>query len=89
MMKQNRKITLYKQLIYEVRIPGEVKQEWFNQNIVDVQYIEGPEPESVFRIKVDQAGLIGFLRLLYTRGIPLLGVNIVETTMSPIPLRRK
>lgn len=75
-MKTN-KITLDQPLIYEIKVPGILNENWIGWNgrmTIKVETDLYSEPVSILTISVDQAELHGLLQHLYAFGIPLISV---------------
>ncbi len=66
---------LYQKFTYLVIAAGHVKIDWDAVEVVRIEEI-GEESITIFQLRTDQAGLIGFLRALYNKGVPLISVNI-------------
>lgn len=79
--RDNPKLTLYQPLTYQIKVPGVLDKKWLDWNGGLRVTIEGERngvPVSVLTITVDQAGLQGLLRYLYSLGLPLISVRCVE-----------
>jgi hypothetical protein len=71
------KLTLDRPARYQIKVPGELKIEWpgFIQNMtILVDMDQNEMPVSIVTGLFDQSALQGFLRHLYSLGIPLLAV---------------
>ena len=83
MEKENhKKLTLARPAIYQIKVPGVLKQRWEYWGVdasVTVGNDEDGLPVTIFVITADQAGLQGFLRRLYSLGLPLISVIFIET----------
>ena len=77
------KLTLFQPMKYQIRVPGNL-----NQNILDwdgglkstVHTDQSGVPITTLTITIDQAGLHGLLRYLYSLGLPLISVLCVDCT---------
>jgi len=83
MMKEvKQKLTLDRPAIYQIKVPGELNKSWSDWmgaiTITVESEGEGP-PVTTLTGAVDQAALQGLLRRLYSLGLPLLSVNLVDT----------
>ena len=71
------KLTLDLPAIYEIRVPGEVDENWTDwdgkMTVTVEREGEGP-PITVLTGVVDQAALHSLLRRLYALGLPLISV---------------
>jgi hypothetical protein len=66
---------------YQITVPGLISQHWISwrkEITVIVDLDDNGLPITILIATVDQAGLHGLLRRLYSLGLPLLSVNIVE-----------
>lgn len=76
-----RKLTLYHPLKYQIKVPGTL-----NQNLLDwdggmkstIETDQDGVPITTLTITVDQAGLQGLLRHLYSLGLPLISVICID-----------
>lgn len=76
-----KKITLDQPVIYEIKVPGILNENWFDWNgrlKIEVERDLYPEPVSILTISIDQAELHGLLGHLYAFGIPLISVVCKE-----------
>jgi hypothetical protein len=77
------KLTLYQPMKYQIKVPGIL-----NQNLLDwnggmksiIKSERDGVPITTLTITVDQAGLQGLLRHLYSLGLPLISVICVDCT---------
>ncbi|MFN2187226.1 MAG: hypothetical protein ACK2T3_00505 [Candidatus Promineifilaceae bacterium] len=77
----NQKLTLDKPVGYRITVPGHFDESWLEwDSIITVEnaYEEDEYPVSFLTGKMDQAALHGVLRRLYSIGLPLISVNLVE-----------
>lgn len=75
------KLTLDRPANYQIKVPGVLNQRWVNINreiSVMVGNDEDGLPITILTVTVDQAGLYGLLRRLYSLGLPLISVICVE-----------
>jgi len=77
-----RKLTLDRPVTYQIKVPGELDPKWSDWAggmtiAVDSGGSEGP-PLTTLTGTVDQAALQGVLRRLYSLGLPLISVILVE-----------
>jgi hypothetical protein len=77
------KFTLYQPMKYQIKVPGTLHQNLLDWNGGIKSTIESDrdgEPNTTLTITVDQAGLQGLLRYLYSLGLPLISVLCVDCT---------
>ena len=75
------KLSLDKPVVYEITVPGNLEKRFLDWNgglEITINTTEVENPTSTISIKVDQAGLQGFLRYLYSLGLPILSVSCIE-----------
>ena len=75
------KLTLYQPVRYEIKIPGKLDEKWLDWNggiSVTIESDRYGDPITILTLKVDQAGLQGLLRYLYSLGLPLISVLFVD-----------
>jgi len=75
------KLTLDQQILYEIKVPGELDVNWSNWvGSVTVKVERGDNDLSLTTLTgtFDQAALHGFLRKLYSLGLPLISVILVD-----------
>jgi hypothetical protein len=81
MTKAEQKLTLYRPVTYEIKVPGYLDESWSDwaggMAITFESEDDGP-PVTTLTGTVDQAALQGLLRRLYSLGIPLISVNRVD-----------
>ena len=79
--KPKQKLTLYQPAIYQIKVPGELGENWSDwvggMTITVESEGDGP-PVTTLTGTVDQAALQGLLRRLYSLGLPLISVHCVE-----------
>jgi len=82
MMEMNKqKLTLDQQVPYEVKVPGELDvkgSDWAGSVTVKVERDDNDLSTTTLTGIFDQAALHGFLRKLYSLGLPLISVILVE-----------
>jgi hypothetical protein len=79
--KANQKLTLYQPARYEIKIPGELDEKWLDWNggmAATIKSDRNGNPITILTLTVDQAGLQGLLRYLYSLGLPLISVLCVD-----------
>lgn len=79
--KGNQKLTLYHPARYEIKIPGELDEKWLDWNggiSATIETDRNGDPITKLTLTVDQAGLQGLLRYLYSLGLPLISVLWVD-----------
>jgi hypothetical protein len=75
------KLTLDRPATYQIKVPGHLDEswsEWAGGMTVTVEGKDDVLPVTIVTVTVDQAGLQGLLRRLYSTGLPLISVNCVE-----------
>ena len=84
-MKINKqKLTLDRQVTYQIKVPGALDKKWLDWNggmTVTIDSEEDGDPITVLTITVDQAALQGLLQHIYSLGLPLISViwfNLTE-----------
>ena len=78
MSEIKQKLTLDQPTTYRIKVPGVLNQRWVKMNreiSVSVGNDNDSLPITTLIVTVDQAGLHGLLRRLYSMGLPLLSVN--------------
>ena len=79
--ENSKKLTLDRPATYQIKVPGVLKQRWEYWNVevsVTVGNVDDGLPVTALTATVDQAGLHGLLRHLYSLGLPLISVICVE-----------
>ena len=74
--------TLTRSIPYQIRIAGRLSENWSDWiDKVDIQIDTDPSGFATTTLTgaIDQAGLIGLLRQLYSLGFPLMSVNCFQT----------
>jgi hypothetical protein len=81
MKESKQKLTLYQPATYQIRVPGELGENWSDwaggMTIAVDREGDGP-PVTTLTGVLDQAALQGLLRRLYSLGLPLISVYCVE-----------
>mgnify|MGYP001379731286 CR=1 FL=1 len=75
------KLSLDQLMVYEITVPGKFEHKYLDWNGgLKIKYPAGRTPNAITTIiiTVDQAGLQGFLRYLYSLGLPLISVLCVD-----------
>ena len=81
MKKVKQKLTLDRPVTYQIKVPGHLDEswiEWDGRMTVAGESGDNRPPVTILTGTVDQAALQGLLRRLYSLGLPLISVNIVE-----------
>jgi hypothetical protein len=82
-MMDKKKLSLYQPATYEIKVPGILDEKWLDWNggmTVMAENEREANPITTLTITVDQAGLQGLLRHLYSFGLPLISVICVDCT---------
>lgn len=80
-MMDKKKLTLDQPANYEIKVPGILDENWLDWNsgmTVKVENKRDDNPITILTITVDQAGLQGLLRHLYSFGLPLISAICVD-----------
>ena len=80
-IKNDQKLTLYQPVRYEVKVPGMLDEKWLVWNggmSATIESDRNGDPFTTLTLTVDQAGLQGLLRHLYSIGLPLISVLCVD-----------
>lgn len=75
------KYSLDRPATYQIQVPGVIDHRWANmigEISVKVRDDDDVQPITTLTVTVDQAGLHGLLRRLYSLGLPLISVISVE-----------
>jgi len=78
---EKQKLTLDKQVLYEIKVPGELDlnwSDWVGSVTIEVERCDDDLSVTTFTGTFDQAALHGFLRKLYSLGLSLMSVNLVD-----------
>ena len=85
MKESKQKLTLYQPATYQIRVPGELGEnwsDWAGGMTIKVESEGDGEgnrhPVTTLAGTLDQAALQGLLRRLYSLGLPLISVHCVE-----------
>ena len=82
MMKEvKRKLTLDRPATYQIKVPGHLDErwaDWAGTMTITVEGDEGVLPVTTLTGTFDQAVLQGFLRRLYSLGLPLISVTCLD-----------
>jgi hypothetical protein len=77
------KLTLDRPATYQIKVPGELEEnlfEWPDKLRIVIESDPSGMPVTSLTGSFDQAALQGFLRWLYSMGLPLISVNCVEVS---------
>ena len=81
MKKARQKLTLDQPATYQIKVPGELGESWYDwvegMTITVESEGDGP-PVTTLTGALDQAALHGLLRRLYSLGLPLISVICVD-----------
>ncbi|MFC1923455.1 hypothetical protein ACFLY4_09230 [Chloroflexota bacterium] len=75
------KLTLDKPATYQIKVPGHIDERWTDWAVgmaISVETNRDGLPGTILTCAVDQAGLQGLLRRLYSLGLPLISVICVD-----------
>ena len=75
------KLTLYHPVIYQIKVPGHLDVNWsYWMNDMEIAVDCNIDGQTITTLtgSFDQAALQGFLRRLYSLGLPLISVKWVE-----------
>lgn len=82
MSNDKSKLTLYRPVIYQIKVPGALDPLWVDDtsslSVVVEENVSG-QPISILTGLMDQAALLGLLRRLYGLGLPLISVMCVDS----------
>jgi hypothetical protein len=76
--KTKQKLTLDRPVTYQIKVPGELDDNWAEGMRVIVESNEDGQPVTTLTGILDQAALLGLLRRLYSYGLPLMSVNCID-----------
>ncbi len=79
--RNKQKLTLDRPVTYQIKVPGELGESWsvWDEEIrITVEHDSEGLPFSTLIGMLDQAALQSLLRRLYSFGIPLISVNLVD-----------
>ena len=80
-MMDKKKLTLDQPANYEIKVPGILDEKWLDRNgrvAIQIENECEDNPITILTITVDQAGLQGLLRHLYSFGLPLISAICVD-----------
>ena len=81
MKDETKKLTLDRPVTYQIKVPGELSEswsDWVGGMTISVETEEDGSPITTLTGTLDQAALQGLLRRLYSLGLPLISVHIVD-----------
>jgi hypothetical protein len=81
-MKLIQKLTLDQPAKYQIKVPGELGENWVDWGEQVAIYVESEgviPPVTILTGTFDQAALQGLLRRLYSMGLPLISAICVES----------
>ncbi len=81
MKKTKQKLTLDRPAAYQIKVPGVLDERWSDWNrgmTITVESEGDGPPVTTLTGTVDQAGLQGLLRWLYSLGLPLISVTCLD-----------
>jgi hypothetical protein len=81
MNEMRNKLTLDQTLVYQIKISGQLSEnwlDWIENMVIEVECIDDSSPVTTLTGAVDQAALQGLLRRLYYLGFPLISVNCIQ-----------
>ena len=81
MIAKKEKLSLDRPATYQIKVPGELDESWINWSgelMIRIEQSEQGETETILIGTVDQAGLQGLLRRLYSFGLPLISVRWLQ-----------
>ncbi len=79
--ENSHKLTLDRPAIYQIKVPGVLKEKWINiDGEISVLFEKDNDgtPITTLTVTVDQAALHGLLRRLYFLGLPLISVIHID-----------
>lgn len=81
MKKEFQKLTIDRPAIYQIKVPGALEKDsldWNGGLTVKVENDQTGDPITILTSTFDQAALQGFLRYLYSLGLPLISVTWID-----------
>ena len=81
MKEIKQKLTLDRPATYQIKVPGHLDEswaDWAGTMTITVESDVDGLPVTTLTGTLDQAGLQGLLRRLYSLGLPLISVNCLE-----------
>lgn len=76
--KTNHRLTLDRPAIYQIYVPGHLDKswvDWVENSTMSAETDHDGLPITILTGTFDQAALLGFLRRLYSLGLPLISVK--------------
>ena len=80
---KKQKLTLDRPELYQIKVPGEIKEGWLDWNGGMKSIVErdnNGDVTTVLTLTVDQAALQGLLKHLYSLGLPLISATWIDHT---------
>jgi hypothetical protein len=81
MKESKQKLTLYRPATYQIKVPGELGEnwsDWAGGMTITIESEDDDPPVTTLTGTLDQAALQGLLRRLYSLGLPLISVHCIE-----------
>jgi len=81
MKKLTKKLTLDQRATYQIIVPGQLDESWSDWDesmTITVEDDQDGMPITILTVTFDQAALQGLLRRLYSRGLPLISLQLLE-----------
>lgn len=79
--KTKKRLTLDRPVLYQIKVPGELDNNWSDcaegMRII-IESDEDGQPVTTLSGILDQAALLGLLRRLYALGLPLISVICLD-----------
>jgi hypothetical protein len=82
------KLSLHQPVTYQIKVPGQLDDSWlyWGEGLKIAVEIEADcPPVTTLTGSLDQAGLQGLLRQLYSLGLPLISVIYIEDDLEEKP----
>jgi hypothetical protein len=79
--ESRQKLTLDRPVTYQIKVPGELVEswsDWIGDITISIENGEDGLSVSILTVTVDQAALQGLLRRLYSLGLPLISVILID-----------
>jgi hypothetical protein len=90
--KDRQKLTLYRPVTYQIKVPGEIGESWSDwaggMTIKAETEVDGTSITTLTGT-LDQAALQGLLRRLYSLGLPLVSAICVEAGVNTTTTERE
>ena len=83
MKNVKRRLTLDRPAKYEIKVPGQIDEswsDWIGGMTIVVESAGDGRPVTTLAGAMDQAALQGLLRRLYSLGLPLISVNLDDSS---------